>query len=102
VLVWLEKNVQACLDRVDAKDSIVRDYEEKRKRRYMATIPRNIIRHILLTDNKDLTVNLPPVQSIFSYCLILSSKCSVHAVQHSTSFSIIFLSGTKQGAHLKL
>ncbi|CAL8100993.1 unnamed protein product [Orchesella dallaii] len=60
VLAWLEKNVQACLDRVDAKDSIVRDYEEKRKRRYMATIPRNIIRHVLLTDNKDLSVNLPP------------------------------------------
>lgn len=61
VLGWLEKNVSLTLDRVDAKDSIVKDYEEKRKRRYTATIPRNIIRHVLLTDNKDLTVNLPPV-----------------------------------------
>lgn len=60
-MAWLEKNVQTALDKVDSKEPVVRDYEEKRKRRYMATIPRNIIRHVLLTDNKDLTVNLPPV-----------------------------------------
>ena len=57
----------AALDTVDAKDPIVQDYEEKRKRRYQGT-PRNIIRHVILTDNKDLTINLPPVfDSSFSH-----------------------------------
>ncbi|XP_021963166.1 transcription factor 25 [Folsomia candida] len=60
VLGWLEKNVTIILDRVDASDPVVKDYEGKRKRRYLATTPRNILRHVLLTDNKDLTFNFPP------------------------------------------
>ena len=60
IFPWLERNVTAALDTVDAKDPIVQDYDEKRKRRYQGT-PRNIIRHVILTDNKDLTINLPPV-----------------------------------------
>lgn len=60
MISWLEKNVHAALDKVDSKDCIVKDYEAKRKRRYQGT-PRNIIRHIILTDHKDLTVNLPAV-----------------------------------------
>jgi hypothetical protein len=56
---WLERNAYAVLDLVDAKDPLVHDYEEKRKRRYQGT-PRNIIRHVLLADIKELTINLPP------------------------------------------
>ncbi|CAG7826360.1 unnamed protein product, partial [Allacma fusca] len=56
---WLEKNALAVLDLVDANDPLVHDYEEKRKRRYQGT-PRNIIRHVLLADSKELTINLPP------------------------------------------
>jgi hypothetical protein len=61
VLVWLERNVGVVLDTVDAQDALVRDYEGKRQRRYKATTPRSILRHIILTDNKDLTFNFPPV-----------------------------------------
>jgi len=60
VLSWLEKNVNAVLDRIDNSDPVIKDYEAKRKRRYQATTPRNILRHVLLTDNKDLTFNFPP------------------------------------------
>lgn len=67
VLGWLEKNVTIILDRVDASDPVVKDYEGKRKRRYLATTPRNILRHVLLTDNKDLTFNFPPVSNRFCF-----------------------------------
>lgn len=62
ILPWLERNVSVVLDKVDAKDPIVKDFEEKRKRRYQATTPRNILRHVILTDNKELTFNFPPVR----------------------------------------
>nr|CAG4651240.1 EOG090X0BCY [Simocephalus serrulatus]SVE94435.1 EOG090X0BCY [Simocephalus serrulatus] len=81
LLPWLERNANSCLDQVDRNPSIAQTYEEKRKKRYQGT-PRNIYRHILLSDIKDATATLPqeladapvmsfdplpPVESVSSY-----------------------------------
>lgn len=52
ILPWLERNVTAVLDRVDAKDDIVAEYTAKRNQRYMNP-PRAILRHIVLSDFKE-------------------------------------------------
>ncbi|KAL1379030.1 hypothetical protein pipiens_000509, partial [Culex pipiens pipiens] len=52
ILPWLERNVTAVLDRVDAKDEIVAEYTAKRNQRYMNP-PRAILRHIVLSDFKE-------------------------------------------------
>ncbi|XP_046447172.1 transcription factor 25-like [Daphnia pulex] len=81
LLPWLERNANSCLNEVDRQPSIALEYEEKRKTRYQGT-PRNIYRHILLSDIKDATATLPqelaagsvmsfdplpPVESVSSY-----------------------------------
>lgn len=52
ILPWLERNVTAVLDRVDAKDEMVAEYTAKRNQRYMNP-PRAILRHIVLSDFKE-------------------------------------------------
>ena len=53
------------MQKIDHKDPIIHDYDQKRKRRYKeGTTPRNVIRHILLTDEKELTVNIPRVSDL--------------------------------------
>nr|CAG4643427.1 EOG090X0BCY [Ilyocryptus agilis] len=81
LLPWLERNANSCLEEIDRNRSITLDYEEKRRKRYQGT-PRNIYRHILLSDIKDATATLPqdltnspvmsfdplpPVDSVSSY-----------------------------------
>lgn len=62
ILGWIEKNTYAVMQKIDRKDPVINDYDQKRKRRYKdGTMPRNVVRHILLTDEKDLTVNIPRV-----------------------------------------
>lgn len=58
VMLWLETNVQTVLHRVDVKDPLVEDYENKRKQRYLSA-PRNIHRHVLLSEIKEATSSLP-------------------------------------------
>lgn len=53
ILPWLERNVNTVLDRVDAKDSIVAEYTLKRSQRYNKTPPKEILRHIILSDFKE-------------------------------------------------
>ncbi|KAL3275121.1 hypothetical protein HHI36_019892 [Cryptolaemus montrouzieri] len=55
LLPWLEKNVQEVLDRVDAKEEIIQDCDEKRSKRYQGPLPINIARHIILSDFKGLS-----------------------------------------------
>ncbi len=50
------------LDKIDRGDEVVKDFEAKRKRRYAASTPRNMLRHVLLTDHKELSFNFPPVR----------------------------------------
>ena len=59
LLPWLEQNVSKVMERVDSKsDPFVQDCEEKRKVRYQGT-PRNIHRHIAISDIKEATSALP-------------------------------------------
>lgn len=59
VVQWLERNVKEVMKRVDRKDSFVEECSKKRQVRYQGT-PRNILRHILISEIKDATTALPP------------------------------------------
>ncbi|XP_060074538.1 ribosome quality control complex subunit TCF25-like [Ylistrum balloti] len=59
VLEWLEKNVKVVLQRVDNKDPMVEEFRVRRLSRYQGT-PRNILRHILISEIQDATAALPP------------------------------------------
>ncbi|XP_063332767.1 transcription factor 25 [Pelmatolapia mariae] len=58
VMLWLEETVKEVLRRVDAKDPVVEDCQNKRKQRYQSA-PRNIHRHVLLSEIKEATSTLP-------------------------------------------
>ncbi|GAA6227856.1 transcription factor 25 isoform X2 [Lates japonicus] len=58
VMLWLEESVKEVLHRVDAKDPLVEDSQNKRKQRYQSA-PRNIHRHVLLSEIKEATSSLP-------------------------------------------
>ncbi|XP_070712474.1 ribosome quality control complex subunit TCF25 [Pempheris klunzingeri] len=58
VMLWLEEAVKEVLRRVDAKDPLVEDCQNKRKQRYQSA-PRNIHRHVLLSEIKEATSSLP-------------------------------------------
>ncbi|KAM4596750.1 ribosome quality control complex subunit TCF25 [Fundulus diaphanus] len=81
VMLWLEESVKEVLHRVDAKDPLVEDCQNKRKQRYQSA-PRNIHRHVLLSEIKEATSTLPlevttqpvmgfdplpPLESVISY-----------------------------------
>lgn len=52
ILNWLERNVNTVIDRVDLKDDIVAEYNQKRAARYVNP-PRPILRHVILSDYKE-------------------------------------------------
>ncbi|KAG5269948.1 hypothetical protein AALO_G00186940 [Alosa alosa] len=58
VLLWLEGNVGEVLRRVDTQDPQVEDCLNKRKSRYQSA-PRNIHRHVILSEIKEATSTLP-------------------------------------------
>uniref|UniRef100_A0A8C8FRU9 Transcription factor 25 n=1 Tax=Oncorhynchus tshawytscha TaxID=74940 RepID=A0A8C8FRU9_ONCTS len=58
VLLWLEECVREVLRRVDAKDPLVEDCQNKRKQRYQSA-PLNIHRHVILSEIKEATSTLP-------------------------------------------
>ncbi|NXE16897.1 TCF25 factor, partial [Lophotis ruficrista] len=81
VMAWLETNVHEVLRMVDARDPLVEESEHKRKMRYQSA-PRNIYRHIILSEMKEAMAALPlevtsqpvmgfdplpPLDSIISY-----------------------------------
>ncbi|TKS70084.1 Transcription factor 25 [Collichthys lucidus] len=81
VMLWLEESVKEVLRRVDAEDPLVEDCQNKRKQRYQSA-PRNIHRHVLLSEIKEATSclplevtsqpvmgfdPLPPLESVISY-----------------------------------
>ncbi|TNN81321.1 Transcription factor 25 [Liparis tanakae] len=61
VTFWLEATVKEVLRRVDAKDPLVDDCQNKQQRYKCA--PRNIHRHVLLSEIKEATSSLPPVRN---------------------------------------
>ncbi|KFR03114.1 Transcription factor 25, partial [Opisthocomus hoazin] len=58
VMAWLETNVHEVLRMVDAQDPLVEESEHKRKMRYQSA-PRNIYRHIILSEMKEAMAALP-------------------------------------------
>ena len=60
LLPWLERNVHAVLDLVDGNSQSIKEAGEKRQVRYQGT-PRNIYRHVILSDIKDVVASLPKV-----------------------------------------
>ncbi|XP_076245271.1 nuclear localized protein 1 isoform X2 [Calliopsis andreniformis] len=66
LLPWLRENVHVVLNRVDSKDDYVKYCEVKRNKRYQGKMPKNILRHIILSDIKDVTVNVQEVQNVGS------------------------------------
>ncbi|KAK6626957.1 hypothetical protein RUM44_009434 [Polyplax serrata] len=63
-LSWLEKNTLAVLNRVDNKDPVVLDYAQKRSRRFEAKTPREIERHVFLSDIKQVMTVLAETSNI--------------------------------------
>lgn len=103
VMDWLEENVREVLKRVDTHDPFVEDCQNKRKQRYQSA-PRNIHRHVLLSEIKEATATLPlevttqpgmgfdplpPLNSIVSYTR--PERQSMGASNEST-FSLFFRS----------
>lgn len=104
LLPWLRENVHAVLSRVDSQDDYVKYCEEKRKKRYQGKLPRNILRHIILSDIKNISVNthevqidgfmlshdpLPPVDSIDIY---RRSATRARSNRNDPGFLSLFLS----------
>ncbi|XP_014661903.1 PREDICTED: transcription factor 25-like [Priapulus caudatus] len=58
VVTWLENNVRSVMARASSNDSLVRDYRQKKQSRYRGT-PRNILRHMLMSEIPDATASLP-------------------------------------------
>ncbi|NXD39023.1 TCF25 factor, partial [Copsychus sechellarum] len=58
VMAWLEPHVHEVLRMVEAQDVLVQEAEHKRKIRYQSA-PRNIYRHIILSEMKEATAALP-------------------------------------------
>ncbi|OXU28086.1 hypothetical protein TSAR_013885 [Trichomalopsis sarcophagae] len=63
ILPWLEKNVNIVFQRVDSKDDYVKFCQVKRTKRYQGKLPRNILRHFIVSDLKDVTVNVQGIQN---------------------------------------
>ncbi|KAF3686373.1 Transcription factor 25 [Channa argus] len=58
VMIWLEESVKEVLRRVEAQDPLVEESQNKRKQRYQSA-PRNIHRHVLISEIKEATSSLP-------------------------------------------
>jgi hypothetical protein len=58
VLTWFERNVKEVMERVSRGDPLVQKYTDMRQRCY-AGMPRNIYRHVILSDMESVTTRLP-------------------------------------------
>ncbi|XP_053127480.1 transcription factor 25 [Hemicordylus capensis] len=59
VMAWLETNVHEVLRMVDSSDPALEEAEQKRKVRYQ-NAPRNVYRHVILSEIREATAALPP------------------------------------------
>lgn len=64
LLPWLERNVHSVLDRVDADDPLIKECEQRRCKFYPAP-PRPVLRHVILSDLKDVPTTLSEVRYSF-------------------------------------
>ena len=58
VMKWLERCTKVAIERVKSKDSMVAKSQNNRKSLYKGT-PRNVYRHFILSDVKEVPANLP-------------------------------------------
>ncbi|EZA51501.1 hypothetical protein DMN91_000628 [Ooceraea biroi] len=63
ILPWLKECVHAVLNRVESKDDYVKFCDVKRGKRYQGRLPKNILRHIILADLKEVTVIVQEVHN---------------------------------------
>lgn len=61
ILPWLEECVHAVLNRIESKDEYIKYCQVKRSKRYQGRLPKNILRHIILADMKEVIVNVQEV-----------------------------------------
>jgi len=59
ILEWLKETVKEAFTIIKNKDPIIEQAENVRQTKYVKT-PRNIYRHILLSDIKEVTASIPP------------------------------------------
>lgn len=62
ILPWLEECVHVVLNRVESKDDYIKYCQVKRSQRYRGKLPRNILRHIILSDLQEVIVNVQEIQ----------------------------------------
>ncbi|XP_018402780.1 PREDICTED: transcription factor 25 [Cyphomyrmex costatus] len=62
ILQWLEECVNSVLNRVELKDDYIKYCQVKRHTRYRGKLPRNILRHIILSDLQEVIVNIQEIQ----------------------------------------
>ncbi|XP_074109835.1 nuclear localized protein 1 [Cotesia typhae] len=70
ILGWLENNAHAVMDRIDSGDAYATYCKTKRCYRYQGQIPKNVRRHIILSDIKEVSITHPGIPQddpIFSY-----------------------------------
>ena len=60
VVVWLEKNLKIIIDESKNLNKSINDYKNRFKTLF-AKIPPNVLRHIILSDSKEMALYLPPV-----------------------------------------
>ncbi|XP_072750891.1 ribosome quality control complex subunit TCF25 [Anoplolepis gracilipes] len=104
ILPWLEECVHAVLNRIKSKDDYVKYCQVKRSKRYQGRLPKNILRHIILADMKEIIVNvqeiqnegpvlshdpLPPIDSIDIY---KRPAANDRIAQNSSNFLSLFFS----------
>ncbi|XP_040427200.1 transcription factor 25 isoform X2 [Cygnus olor] len=84
VMAWLETNVHEVLRMVDTRDPLVEESELKRKMRYQSA-PRNIYRHVILSEMKEATAALPLVRAPWGcrWCCCLRSGCTCVLTTHA-------------------
>ncbi|KAL1456324.1 hypothetical protein WDU94_001063 [Cyamophila willieti] len=104
LLPWLESNVLLVLDQVDKGLPCIEEAKQKRQRLYQATIPRSILRHVVLSDVKNVTAiipedtrspifnfdPLPPLDSVNLYSRPNTSRIGV--IDNPHTLSIFFRS----------
>ncbi|XP_029163781.1 transcription factor 25 [Nylanderia fulva] len=104
ILPWLEECVHAMLNRIESKDEYIKYCQVKRSKRYQGRLPKNILRHIILADMKEVIVNvqeiqnegpvlshdpLPPIDSIDIYKRPVAND---RIAQNSSNFLSLFFS----------
>lgn len=104
ILPWLEECVHVVLNRIETKDEYIKYCLVKRSKRYQGRLPKNILRHIILADMKEVIVNvqeiqnegpvlshdpLPPIDSIDIYKRPVAND---RIAQNSSNFLSLFFS----------